>query len=868
MCSIDYGMRLKKMNLKFELGCTKASSRKKTTLDSDTVGNSFCWRFTKIVFVSTGVFLWSQPGYAQNENGCDPVRLSKPYWVGNTVSLSGTWGIGTGGSVDGAIQNWIDLYPKIDQCDGIIVPASVTPSMQATTPAIVGSVGGIGGSIPTWKIGDVIFTITSSCHSSERTEPAFWSQCSATPTPVKDRYKKPPNTCPAYGRPISPLTGSKRQSEILGQWLGLSVQVVYDTRSKAPSNDASLTFSSQSTPSFGALWESSLHKRLVLQSTGRLAIQAARGANSWVSFIDDGTGHLAADADITDTLVAISGGWLYTDASAQSRETYDSTGVLKNIAYANGTVLTYIYSDTSTPATVAPIAGLLIKIQDQFGHNIQFQYEQAANANLPPRIAHIIDPAAKTLDFGYDTANNLQTITWADRNVRKFFYEKTNLPWALTGIEDENRARLTTYDYDDAGRAVETQAAGGVDHFKTTYGTPPRMQITETYDAQAGVIWRDHIWVAPENTVVTLSNGQTTTLNASVVQGVPRLTSSNQPGGSGCGASTSAQGYDDKGNVTLFDDFNGNRSCFAYDTSRNLRTVTLTGLSNTVACPANLSSYVPSGNDAAHPQRIATTAWHPDWALEVRRAEAGKRTTSIYNGQPDPFNANATASCAPATALLPDGKPIAVLCKQVEQATTDLDGHLGFNAVLQAGVPNRQWSWNYNATGQVLKATDPLNHTTNYAYYTDTTADHTVGDLLSVTNALSKVTRFTRYNKTGQALQTIDANSVITDYTYDERQRLKSVTTDSKTTSYDYWPTGLLKQVTLADHSYLYYSYDDAHRLTGIQDSNGNSITYTLDNAGNRIHEEVKDQSGNLKRQIGRAFDPLGRVLQTTGARP
>lgn len=48
---------------------------------------------------------------------------------------------------------------------------------------------------------------------------------------------------------------------------------------------------------------------------------------------------------------------------------------------------------------------------------------------------------------------------------------------------------------------------------------------------------------------------------------------------------------------------------------------------------------------------------------ENQARRAGKLTIDVYNGQPDPFNGNAIASCASASARLVDGKPIAVLCK-------------------------------------------------------------------------------------------------------------------------------------------------------------------------------------------------------------
>jgi len=71
---------------------------------------------------------------------------------------------------------------------------------------------------------------------------------------------------------------------------------------------------------------------------------------------------------------------------------------------------------------------------------------------------------------------------------------------------------------------------------------------------------------------------------------------------------------------------------------------------------------------------------------------------------------------------------------------------------------------------------------------------------------------------------------------------------------------------TLPDGTTLGYSYDAAHRLTGVTDARGNSVTYTLDNAGNKTGEQVKDPSGTLQRNVTRVYDALNRVQQVTGA--
>jgi YD repeat-containing protein len=301
--------------------------------------------------------------------------------------------------------------------------------------------------------------------------------------------------------------------------------------------------------------------------------------------------------------------------------------------------------------------------------------------------------------------------------------------------------------------------------------------------------------------------------------------------------------------------------CRSHDLGRNLESVRVEGLATSQACAGVIpaASVLPAGS------RKVSSQWHPDWRLQTKVAEPGRITTSIYNGQPDPFNGNAIASCAPAGAVLPDGKPIVVLCKQVQQATTDADGSQGFSATVQAGVANRVQQWTYNQVGQVLSERDALNNQTTYAYHPATTADVTQGDLMSVTNARGHVTSYTKYNRHGQLLESSDPNGVPTVNTYDLRQRLTSTSVGGQSTGYSYDAAGQLTRITQADGSWVGYEYDAAQRQTAVLDNRGNRIDYTLDNAGNKTAEQVKDPGGALRRQLTRSFDALGRVQQTTG---
>jgi YD repeat-containing protein len=684
--------------------------------------------------------------------------------------------------------------------------------------------------------------------------------------PYRDRYHEKPLMCgaarPHTPNPIDILSGAKVQVIEIDNSLGFPLTLTYDTRPLLPSQSPDMRFSAVPPFAFGSLWHSNLHRRLIRNfSQPVYNIQAYRGSNAWVTFIQDGS-TFRPDADITDSIFGIYGGMAYRDTSGRSLETYNANSDLATLKRASGdTALSLTYSDANTPVSIAPKPGLLIKVQDARGRMLQFTYEQPAG-NLAPRVASMTNPAGAKTSFSYDSIGNLVRITWPDATTRELLYERSDLVWALTGQIDEAGKRIGTYTYDTEGRATRSQGAGGVNSYSVSYQTPPVWEVTETYDAAAGVVWRDHVLKAPTGTELVGPNDTRIAIQSANVQYMPRLTAQSQPAGSGCGPASSSQEFDANANVTRRDDFTGLRTCHAYDMARNLETARVEGLANTQACsavtPAN--AVLPPGS-----RKISTT-WHPDWLMPVKVAEPRRLTTNVYNGQPDPFAGNAIASCAPATATLPDGKPIAVLCKTVEQATYDAGGAAGFAATLDTSVPNRVWTYTYNEFGQVLTSRDPRNNTTTNSYYATTTADYTGGDLEKTTGALpALVTRFTKYNPMGQVLQSVDANNVVTDYEYDLRQRLTRQTTAGQSTVYEYLPTGQLKRVTQPDASYVSYEYDPAQRLVAVADNLGNRIEYTLDNSGRQREERVKDPAGVLKRQVSRVFDALGRTQQVTG---
>jgi YD repeat-containing protein len=663
------------------------------------------------------------------------------------------------------------------------------------------------------------------------------------------------DVCPKRGNPISPLSASKTESIFIDAGLSTPMTIGYDTSRKLPGNAPA--FDTRGTPSFGDLWEGSWHRRLAFYQSVSSVIHASRGATRWATFVSG-----KPDTETTDRFLWSIGGIsgpFYVDTRTRAIETYSAEGVLKEVKYADGRILRFTYSDTSTPTAIAPVPGLLIKVSDERQREVQFAYSRTADET--PRITSMTSPGNRVTSFSYDTAARLEKITWPDLTTRQLKYERADVPWALTGQVNEQGIRSGTYGYDNEGRAISTERAVGVDRYSVAYTSPPRWEVTDIRDSSGLFYRRERRMIPPVGTQMTDPNGAVISMDPTSVLGSPRLNRQSQPAGSGCGPASSLQEYDANANVAVRDDFTGQRSCYGHNMTRNLETTRVEGLANTQSC----GTVMPTGSALPAGTRKITTDWHPDWPVATKVAEPRRLTTHIYNGQVDPFAGYATASCAPASAKLQDGKPIAVLCKTVEQATYDASGGAGFGAALDTSVPNRVWNYTYNEFGQVLTSRDPRGNTTTNSYYTTTTADYTRGDLEKTTNALNQTTRFTKYNPMGQVLQSIDANNVVTDYQYDLRGRLKTQTTAGQSTVFAYTLTGQLERVTQPDSSYIGYEYDPADRLVAVKDNLGNRIEYTLDNAGQRREERVKDPAGTLKGQVNRIFDVLGRAQQVTG---
>jgi YD repeat-containing protein len=663
------------------------------------------------------------------------------------------------------------------------------------------------------------------------------------PDPVTDpggTDPAPPSSTPTTCNPITLGTGNKFATEVDYVGGSTSALSLVRTYNSAPSNRAAYDLASG--------WSIGVKRAITLDSPTNPTIAVmVRPDGRALRFTLSGS-TWTPDADISDRLTPLTRtaantltGWRYGVASDASVEEYTAAGLLLQVTTRTGLVQFFSSSDGAggiqyattghvngyrAPTCTRPsgfamptTAGVVVCVTDLQGRQLNFEYDSSG------RISRFADPMGQITQYAFDANNNLASVTWPDGTLRTYLYENATYPNALTGITDENGTRFATYGYDSQGRAVTETHAGGADAATLTFGT--------------------------NTTTITDAIGTARTYSFQTVLGVNKSTGSNQPGGSGCSAAASSQTYDANGNVASSTDFNGNVTTYTYDLTRNL------GISRTEAYGTPLA-------------RTTSTQWHTVWRAPVKIAQPLKLTTWVYNG--DSYGGG-TVTCAPAGAFVPTPSGtgvlfIAVVCRKIEQATTDANGSQGLTPTV-TGSP-RTWNYTYDAYGQVLTADGPRTDVSDFTTYTLYSSNDPTpskrGNPATVTNALGHVTQITSYNANGQPLTIIDPNGLTTTLTYDARGRLTTKNVGGETSTYQYDGIGQLTLLTLPNGASLGYTYDAAHRLTALTDGLGNTIRYTLDALGNRIQEDVKDPTNQLSRTRQRAFDALNRLYQDIGA--
>ena len=455
-------------------------------------------------------------------------------------------------------------------------------------------------------------------------------------------------------------------------------------------------------------------------------------------------------------------------------------------------------------------SGQLVTVTVRGQAPITVNYASGNGPGDPP--VSVSDAFGHTLQFSYaanSSTNSLQLASITDPAGHTVTYTHNGVGQLTSVKQTDNTTRSYTYYSTNYCNLTGITDEASVLYASWTYNsTGPA-----TFQNAGGVNSYSFSYSLSGSTgsaTVTDPLGKARTYAQSLIWGTYHTTSSTAAC-PGCGEDASRV-YDASGNITTRTDFNGNQTKYVYNAQTNLET-------------SRTEAY---GTSQA---RTVTTAWDPSWRQPDTVTEPNRTTSRTYDSMGN------------------------VLTKTITDTTV---------------TPNvaRTWTYTYDTYGRMLTAKGPrtdVNSTTTYTYYTCTTGSQ-CGQLQTVTDPVGNVTTYNTYNAHGQPLTITDPNGVVTTLTYDLRERLTSRQVGTETTSFSYYPTGLLEQVTLPDSSYILYTYDSAHRLTKISDGAGNSIQYTLDAMGNRTGTKTYDPSSVLHITHTRVYNTLNELYQDVNA--
>ncbi|WP_411861349.1 RHS repeat-associated core domain-containing protein [Xanthomonas arboricola] len=614
------------------------------------------------------------------------------------------------------------------------------------------------------------------------------------------------------GNPINVGTGNKYQVETDWNDAGLPKFVRYYNSDRAGSANSDL----------GAFWTHTYSRSVVLKTVNGVSKVEIYRPTGGVEVFSLSGSQWVPNAGISSSLTAVvdsSGatiGWEYNSAKKVEVEKYDAFGRLTEILQRGGQRIRISYAFPGAEQLGKRIS----QVKNDEGRWLSFQYD------ISGMIAGISDSAGNGAAYAYDGSSFLGSVT-RSAGSRRYEYnardytDGADLPGALTGIFDENGDRFATYFYDQKGRAVATQHAGGVNRFSVAYGDGGGSHVQT---ASGGSETRGFTSINGQKKVTTLAADCTN-----------------------CVQQVETYSYDSAGNLDKVS--RAGSYLYDYDYDSNGILVRKSEGSADSGAVLRSSSYEVDPNSGLP---LAYTLTEQGKLVQRQEWSYNARGQTLTTAQIDPASGAARITTQR-------------YCEDADVAA----GVCPLAGLLLASIGPRK----------------DVADSTNYSYYLSddpgcglvpAVCSYRKADLWKITDSLGRGTEYLAYDGAGHALSTKDANGVITDYTYNPRGWLSAVKirgtdvsseADDRITRIDYWPTGLAKQVTQPDGGFTSFTYDAAHRLTDITDSAGNTVHYTLDNVGKRIKEDTKDASGALRRTLSRIYNELSQLkTQATAA--
>ena len=366
--------------------------------------------------------------------------------------------------------------------------------------------------------------------------------------------KGPPQFCPSpyVGNPINFAIGNKFQSEI---------------DYSLPSSSA-LDFT-RSYNSLDGLWRHNFSTYLRLVGTEHAVLVRHNGRESFFTY--GGTTITSTSFDLGVLTNVGPTGWQYFSAENEQFN-FDTAGKL-----------TY-WSNTQGGSYQLAYTGNEITVTDNLGNSLTL----AEDADRQPLT--LTAPGVQ-INYGYNANKRLTSVTriiGGQSAQSQFHYEVPGKPDLLTGITDERGVRYASWAYDDQGRAISSEHAGGADRVSVTYNSDGTVSVLNELGKVANYSFQN-------------------------IKGVRRITAIDGEPSLSCPSSNSTFTYEDRGLVITKTDNKGIVTTYDYN-DRGLE------VSRTEA----------SGTAQA---RTVTTEWHSSLYLPVAVTEPDRITRYQYDDQ-------------------------------------------------------------------------------------------------------------------------------------------------------------------------------------------------------------------------------------------
>ncbi|MCC7155820.1 MAG: RHS repeat protein, partial [Bryobacterales bacterium] len=428
----------------------------------------------------------------------------------------------------------------------------------------------------------------------------------------------------------------------------------------------------------GKAWRSTFDRTLYFLSPTSLIAERETGRTL--------TFHLSAgkwtpDSDVDLKLTQSGSGagstWTLTD-SGDTVETYHALT-------ADSAVLTAIQARGGYTQTLTRDAsGVLQTVTDSFGRSLQFAYQDGFLRTLTT-------PDTLSLTYGYTSPNGapdrLTSVAYstAPATSQTYLYENTSLPYALTGITDENGGRFATWTYDAAGRARLSQHNAGAD------------RVLAAYNANG-------------TRTVTNALGQQEIYTFSILQGVRKVIRINRLATPKTPAAVRTFTYDANGYLSSETDWKGRQTTYVNDARGLPLTIT-----EAVGTPV---------------ERVTTIAYDPAFHVPTSIVEPGVTTEFTYDGAGNLLTRTLTDTTTTTIPYPTNG------AKRVWTYTWGANGLLASVRGPRTAL-NQLKSFTYDGSGTLIQTTDALGHQIRVTQHTGGGLPLTIVDANGLTTELT-----------------------------------------------------------------------------------------------------------------------------------